>query len=277
MYACPQTSSSTTDAGQEIIGGEFTTLSFNVAGLPQSVSQVTPRDDIPRISPLLNNDDIVCVQEDFFYSRQLRRDISLPYQSNPSPWIIGIGDGLNRFSTFPFQEEVQRYDWTDCHGELDFGSDCLTLKGYSLARHEIGPNIFLDVYNLHMDAGSEPNDGNARGHQVEQLVDTILDESEGNAVIVVGDFNLRTDSRAGDAAIYQYLLEETNLNDVCGYVDCEDPYRIDKFLYRHSESTLLAPQYLKVADEFVDESGRYLSDHEAIRVLWKFVAVQDEE
>jgi len=42
--------------------GEFTTLSYNVAGLPQEVSQVNPKDHIPLISPLLNEYDIVLTQ-----------------------------------------------------------------------------------------------------------------------------------------------------------------------------------------------------------------------
>ena len=53
----------------EPASGQLTTLSYNVAGLPQEVSQVNPEKHIPLISPLLNDYDIVLTQEDFdFYS-----------------------------------------------------------------------------------------------------------------------------------------------------------------------------------------------------------------
>ena len=44
---------------------EFTTLSYNVAGLPQEISKAQPREHIPLISPLLNDFDVVLTQEDF--------------------------------------------------------------------------------------------------------------------------------------------------------------------------------------------------------------------
>ena len=45
--------------------GDFTVLSYNVAGLPQEISTVNPQEHIPLISPLLNDYDVVLTQEDF--------------------------------------------------------------------------------------------------------------------------------------------------------------------------------------------------------------------
>ena len=48
--------------------GTFTTLSYNVAGLPQGVNfDQFPALHTPLISPRLNKYDIVNVQEDFYY------------------------------------------------------------------------------------------------------------------------------------------------------------------------------------------------------------------
>jgi hypothetical protein len=44
---------------------EFTTLAYNVAGLPQEISKANPQQHIPLISPLLNEYDVVLTQEDF--------------------------------------------------------------------------------------------------------------------------------------------------------------------------------------------------------------------
>ncbi len=39
----------------------------------------------------------------------------------------GIGDGLNRFSQFPF-DPVERVAWYACNGTIDYSSDCLAKK-----------------------------------------------------------------------------------------------------------------------------------------------------
>src|SRR5262245_13465839 len=46
-------------------GGTFSVLSYNVAGLPVEISQSRPDLNLPLISPLLNDDDIVLTQEDY--------------------------------------------------------------------------------------------------------------------------------------------------------------------------------------------------------------------
>ena len=45
--------------------GEFSMLSYNVAGLPQEFSSENPEEHLPMISPLLNDYDVVMTQEDF--------------------------------------------------------------------------------------------------------------------------------------------------------------------------------------------------------------------
>src|SRR5215218_7287882 len=58
-------STDTTAAPDDASSGEFTMLSYNVAGLPQEVSSENPSEHLPLISPLLDDYDVVMTQEDF--------------------------------------------------------------------------------------------------------------------------------------------------------------------------------------------------------------------
>ncbi|MBW1870754.1 MAG: hypothetical protein JRJ19_01740 [Deltaproteobacteria bacterium] len=125
---------------------------YNVAGLPEGLSGSNPVVNIPQISPLLNSYDLVLAQEDFWYHAELASQASHPYQSEPmweEPTFENMGDGLNRFSIFPFSEH-RRETWEVCYGITDNGADCMTTKGFSAARHELREGVYVDVYNLHM-------------------------------------------------------------------------------------------------------------------------------
>ncbi|MET0594862.1 MAG: hypothetical protein ABW133_19330, partial [Polyangiaceae bacterium] len=51
--------------GDSAASGEFTALTYNVAGLPEAFSGSQPATNTPLISPLLNDYDLVLVQEDW--------------------------------------------------------------------------------------------------------------------------------------------------------------------------------------------------------------------
>ena len=55
----------------------FSVLSLNVAGLPAILSSGDPAVNTVKISPLLNNFDIISVQEDFAYHDELISELSL--------------------------------------------------------------------------------------------------------------------------------------------------------------------------------------------------------
>jgi hypothetical protein len=50
---------------------------------------------------------------------------------------------------------VTRQRWENCH---DSAADCLSLKGFSFARTTLPSGATVDVYNLHMEAGGDPED-----------------------------------------------------------------------------------------------------------------------
>jgi len=247
---------------------EFSVLTYNIAGLPQAISQSDPHINTSKIAVKINLFDIVLVQEDFFYHYFLRYGDDHPYESVHDYLHGTLGDGLNRFSYCDFGHHV-RIPWDACNGFLDHGSDCLTPKGFSVAKHEIAPGVFVDIYNLHMDAGSSPEDNEARSVGTDQLIEKLLSFSDGEAVIVAGDFNMNYNKPAENINL-QRLISSAQLLDVCNELDIQED-RIDKILYRSGDRVTLIPASYAVEIElFEDENGEQLSDHEAVSALFEW-------
>jgi hypothetical protein len=250
-----------TEAG-EPQSGTITVLSYNVAGLPQGISGSNPEVNMPLISPLLNNYDLALVQEDFYYHEELIADAEHPYQSERSgDGVNDLGDGLNRFSQSLFGPHT-RVKWEACYGQITNGSDCLAPKGFAVAEHELAPGVFVDVYNLHMDAGRDPEDVAARAEQAIQLAETLADRSAGKAVIIGGDTNMK----AEDEANLQGLIDAAGLTDTCRALGCGEELRIDRVLFRSSDDVAFEVQSWALDRSFVDGDGVDLSDHEAVAV-----------
>jgi len=252
----------------EPTSGEFTLLTYNVAGLPQGISPSNPKKNIPIISPKLNKFDIALVQEDFVYHNELSSKANHLYQSQTqidcSPHFIT--DGLNRFSKFPFSE-LYREAWENCSN--DKGNDCLAAKGFTLAKTEIVPGIFTDIYNVHLDSGGSPNDTEARRSQVAQLLRTLNARSFGNAVIIAGDLNLNTTDRPNDVKIFETLLTSAGLTDVCRFLSCGTEL-VDRVLFRNGNYLALKAISWELDKNFVDVVGQPLSDHNAVSVRFKW-------
>ena len=64
-------------------------------------------------------------------------------------------------------------------------------KGFTFMRIRLAEGVYVDFYNLHADAGSNPGDLTARADNFAQLTAFIQNHSAGNAVVVVGDTNTR--------------------------------------------------------------------------------------
>lgn len=247
--------------------GEFSLLTYNVAGLPQGISASNPEKNIPLISPLLNQYNLALVQEDFYYHEQLRAESQHPYRSIPKAAAAQFtdGDGLNRFSEFPFGSFL-REPWQHCSNED--ASDCLAKKGFSAAETEIAPGIIVDIYNLHMDAGGTTEDIAARQFQIEQLIRRVKARSAGKPVIIAGDTNLHT-SRREDDLMLETLLTELDLSDACRTLGCNSE-QIDRVLFRSSDELTLTPISWQLDLDFVDEQGNPLSDHPAVSVVFQW-------
>jgi len=263
------------DASATPVDGELSVLTYNVAALPQGLSQSEPERNLPLISPLLNTYDLVLVQEDFVYHDLLSAAAEHPHRSETSGLgdcstvcdqpesSASLGDGLNRFSRFAFAP-LWRRAWERCNGLLDAGSDCLTPKGVSVAHTQLATGAVVDVYNLHMDASG--GDADVRAEQVTQLLSLIEERSSGRAIILGGDTNMRRDEPG-----LQALLDGAGLRDACREVDCGDE-RIDRVMLRDGDGVELTVRGWRVADEFKHDEGGRLSDHRAVHVDIAFSA-----
>lgn len=253
-------------------GGTFNVLTYNIAGLPLGLGDSDPETNTPLIGQRLGPYDIVNVQEDFNYHASLYANDSHPYRTATSGGAA-FGDGLNTLSDHSF-EDFERVKWTNCTG-----TNCLTPKGFTLARVRLAEGVFVDLYNVHTNADDTDDALAARRANVEQLSDFIQANSAGNAVIVMGDTNTRY-TRSGDNI--RTLVNENGLKDpwvklvkggtppaqgsdalVCDATaptnDCEV---VDKVLYRGSDLVNLdATRYNNDWKSFLRSDGKHLSDH----------------
>jgi len=265
--------------GDEPISGEFRVLNYNVWGLPEAITNSEPERRISLISPLLNDFEIVLVQEDFWYHHLLSAESQHPYRSepsNPNPAGVSpedIGDGLNRFSLYPISD-MQRVPWPSCNGTLDCGSDCLAIKGYSFGRHEITPDVSIDVYNLHNESGRCPEDYVVRANSTDMMLDDIARRSAGRAVIVAGDFNLLRGDSGDDPMLEQWLAA---FRDVCEVLECSElnsrGRREVTYISDGDHVKLTAIEHALDDDKFYDADGRKLSNHppQWARIGWRYI------
>lgn len=262
--------------------GTFTTLSYNIAGLPEMFSKVeSARKPATRqISCYVNAFDIVHVQEDYSYHAALYGSCdNHPYRSPTSGGFL-FGSGLNTLSRFPYTDWA-RVAWDDCAG-----ADCLLHKGFTRARTRLAEGVSVDLYNLHAQARSDASAQAARRGNILQLAAYIEEHSAGHAVIVMGDTNARYlregDNlqellRRGFTDVWISLIRNGELPrpgseaPACGppvtRPDCEV---VDKVFYRDNGVVGLRAVGYRVRDDAVDAAGKELSDHLPVQVDWVF-------
>ncbi|MER5516903.1 jacalin-like lectin [Streptomyces sp. NPDC002763] len=265
--------------------GTFSVLTYNVAGLPESLSSAsTPRDTSTteigrRIAPY----DIVNVQEDFNYHAYLYSTDTHPYRTATSGGA-GIGSGLNTVSDYAWDgDDFERVGWNSC--QLDSG-DCLTPKGFTFMRERLAEGVYVDFYNLHTNAGTNDGDEASRADNLSQLTSFISTHSAGNAVVVMGDTNTRYTRTADTIAEFAsnngltdawvQLIRggsapakgsDTLLCDQTGATVPNTCEVVDKVLYRSSKLvTLNATSYNNEHAKFLNADGLMLSDHDPITV-----------
>lgn len=292
-----------TTACEVVEEGDFSFLTYNVAGLPQEISTEHPGVNIPLISPKLNPFDVVVTQEDFDwwdpalnaydfanYHTRLRAQATHAHTSgvHPGPAAVGItgsdperpvpfvGDGLGVMSRFPITT-MERIPWEHCFGGADQSdggaADCLAMKGIGFTTVTLASGVEVDVYTVHGEAGRTPTDNRMIAEDFDLLADVINERSHDRPVILGGDTNLHTAPGHVMAPvhtpIWNTFLAATGLADVCSYVSCVDPGSLDKVAFRGAGSVTLHPVSRSFEDDvFVDGSGQDLSDHLPVSVQW---------
>jgi len=266
--------------------GSFSLLTYNVAGLPEGLSSSHPAANTPQIGARLGAYEIVHVQEDFNYHAALYAADQHPYRT-PTSGGAGLGDGLNTLSDYPFYD-FARVTWNACNG-----SDCLTPKGFTRSRIRLAEGVYVDLYNLHANAGTSDPDLAARRDNIAQLSRFIAANSAGSAVIVMGDTNTRY-TRAGDNirrlgtvnGLTDAWVEE--LRDgtpparrspplVCDPADVTNSCEVvDKILYRGSRFIhLTLTSYNDENAHFRDAGDDPLSDHYPISAQFSWTVDPD--
>lgn len=208
-------------------------------------------------------------------------------------------DGLNLISRTHSEEVIpvtvgageDIVAWNDAYGYMDHDNDMLTTKGfryYQVTTGTAGNMCDLDVYILHMDAGSGWKDGDdgdilAREKQMTQLYNHIRKTVSTRPIIIMGDFNcyytrdrlkeLLVDPieaindgqlKVSDSWVELYRggvfpdydLEKYGYNSQNG--EC-----IDKIIYVNNSLSpvQLVLEHFRIDNNFVDEDGTPLSDH----------------
>ncbi|KAK0639556.1 endonuclease exonuclease phosphatase family protein [Cercophora newfieldiana] len=277
--------------------GDFTVLSMNVAGLPAILNSNDVPGDKTTNAKLIgsffaqHNYSLIHAQEDFNYHAAIYSTDTHPFRTATSGGVP-FGSGLNTLSNHPWLD-FRRVKWDTCSDASS--SDCLTPKGFTFMRLALSTSstvsTYIDVYNLHADAGTLDADNTARQHNINQVASYISTWSAGNPVLVLGDFNSRY-SRTADTAIRALLSSpSTSLSDPWLLLArgtavpptaeslCANPSAtnycetVDKVFFRSSPLLTLTPTaYEYVGGRFLQPSGDVLSDHNPVLVNFTYAA-----
>ncbi|SPN96561.1 probable endonuclease/exonuclease/phosphatase family protein [Cephalotrichum gorgonifer] len=268
--------------------GTLDVLSMNVAGLPPIFNGNDVPGDKTTNSRLIGSYfaqyayDVINVQEDFNYHAYIYETDNHPYRTATTGGAA-IGSGLNTLANFPWIN-FTRVKWDTCSNAS--GADCLTPKGFTFMRVQVDDGVYVDMYNLHTDAGTEPGDLSARNSNLQQVASYIDTWSTGNAVIVFGDTNSRYTRTSDDIRIF---VEQNGMKDP--WVElihggtapsqemlCQNPSItnecevVDKIFYRGSAIVdLAATAWSYESSKFLQPDGNILSDHNPIMAKfdWK--------
>ncbi len=266
-----------------VIKGEFSVLTYNIAGLPQGISaaKTLRKEAIAEIGEKIKPFDIVNVQEDFNYNNSFYSRNEHEYKTSHKG-KIPVGDGLNTLSHFPILS-YHRIPWRHCSGP-----DCWTVKGFSITQIQLAPGIIVDVYNVHANSSDVARATRARRENFRQLAKYINEHSEGKPLIVMGDFNAHYAYKRDN--LYEFI-ESTGLTD--GWVNYlrknefpeiipkfvaqhmlslnNETESLDKIFFRDSENLKFQPKDYQVESVlFTNTKNQALSDHLAVSMQFEW-------
>lgn len=193
------------------ISKTFKVCPFNVDGLPKNFGLINVNPDgkgaegAKAIGQYINQSDIDFwgLSEDFNYHNDLANEITDgKYQIGTYRGGINLNqfkpnmqfdtDGLNFLSKTPYSFSDESWvKWNKCYGWANHGNDEMIRKGYRYYLANLGDDIEIDFYIMHMDADTGAKDNEARADQWKQLYNAIVANTNGRPIIVMGDTNCR--------------------------------------------------------------------------------------
>jgi endonuclease/exonuclease/phosphatase family metal-dependent hydrolase len=253
----------------------ITVLSYNVHGLPSLLVADDPEARMPEISSRLNRYDVALVQESWAYGAALGAQATHATKERSGGVDTGMffQTGLATFAR-PRLRAVTRGSLGACAGWLDRANDCFADKGFLRVRLALANGAELDFWNLHLDAGDDETDRDARDRQLARLVLRVRETSADGPLVIAGDFNLDAANPA-DRALFERFTSALALIDSGAHAATDGVFaheRIDYILYRSGAGVALAPVEAGEAREF-SNGPTPLSDHPA---LFARIRVSDE-
>ena len=244
----------------------ITVLSYNVHGLPSLLVADDPEARMPKISSRLNRYDVALVQESWAYGAALGAHATHATKERSGGVDTGIffQTGLATFAR-PRLRAVTRGSLGACAGWLDRANDCFADKGFLRVRLALANGAELDFWNLHLDAGDDETDRDARDRQLARLVERVREISGEGPLVIAGDFNLDW-SNALDRALLERFARDLSLVDSGARAAADGVFadkQIDYILYRSGFGIALAPDEVGEVREFSDGPTPQ-SDHPAL-------------
>ena len=252
--------------------GEFKALTYNVHGLPDVVTGDDTTGRISQIAPHLKDYNFIALQEDFddenhaILVEQNRYEEVRRFSETSVSSYYGSGlSFLSRYNIVDYEE----YFFDACHGYFDSSSDCLAAKGFQRLRLELAEACHLDVYNSHFEAGGGEEDIAVRQIHVNAIKEAMQRDSKEQAILFLGDTNLHGDDPA-EVKILTDWMSPLGLKETCDVLDCPEPGRIDRFLFRSGQCVKLQAKAWRKEEQFVDADGIALSDHDALSATYSW-------
>lgn len=258
-------------ASSNLSSEEIKILIYNTHGLPAVFAGDDPEERFPLIGEKTKSYQLSLLQEDFAHHELLLQNLNegsvalRGNANNKSFCPFCSGSGLTMISNLEkeWQIDIQSEAFNTCSGWLGGLNDCFASKGFQLARIETPSGKHFNVVNTHLDAGRNSLDRQARTTQLQQIAAKMKQEASEEALIIVGDLNLRWNDPE-DRALLEAFKKDLGLSDSIKGVQAEGGWPIlDYVLYRNGGATTF--EVLEAGEDIVfqNEKGP-LSDHPAL-------------